>query len=188
MEGYLIGFLIIVGLLLGAYRKKENMTTCFETNTDGTTTPTTATTKPVTTSTAVATVSAVPLSGFDRAVKAYRDNYVSFKVTGKPEYKTAYTAAQGEIEKYIAESETKIKGDADYVSKFVRQYADSSQTLQGYKSKAQTIRTAGPRTQDEYTAEKKRHETPEKDMQPVYIKLVVAGLIAGVGVVALLLR
>lgn len=162
-EVYLIGAVIILGLLLWPRARREHLTT---------TTTTTTTTGPE----------------FDKVVKDYRDNYINFMTTGKPEYKTAYLSAQAQIEKYIKDAEAKIKSDADYMDKFIQQYAGSSTKLQGYKNQAEMVLNTGPGIGDQYRMEKKLREKMEVDLTPLYVKLGIAGLIAAVGIVALFLK
>lgn len=166
MEGYLVIFLIVAGLVLGAYMRKERLTM------DASRTAATRTFTPV------------AGSSFDKSIKAYRDNYLNYKLTGKQEYKTAYLSAQAVVEQYIADSEKKLKTDAEYVDKVVKDYANANPRLQAYKKDAQNVRAEGPVVEGQYMVEKKLREPQQVDMKSFYIKLGVAGLIMGVGLVA----
>lgn len=126
--------------------------------------------------------------GFDATIKVYRDNYLNFKTTGKQEYRIAYIMAQAQIEQYINEAEAKINKDGEEIKKFVQQYSDSGTKLQQYSSQANEVLRTGPEIGDQYTLEKKLREPVSVNMKPIYVKLVVAGLIALVGAVALLLK
>lgn len=174
MEGYLLVFLIAAALLVGAGGLTEHLSLQ-----GGQAAPDVP--PPV-----LRTTSTSP--EFDAAVKAYRDNYVAYKATGRQAYKTAYTAAQAQIEKYIRDSEAKIDKDARYVKKFVTDYANANDKLTSYKNQAAAVRTEGPVIEGQYIVEKKLKEQPKVDLTPLYIKLGVAVLILGVGLVAVFLR
>ncbi len=186
MEGYLVIFLIIVGLVLATSTYKEHLTQQTLRVIEERMRPPT---QRLTTSGVVSTTSRPPApDGLARAIRAYRENYVAYNVTGKEEHKTAYLAAQAQIEGFIQQAETKIDKDAKYVDGFVKQYASANRDLTRYKNMAEDIKRRGPEIEGQYMVEKKLNEPEEINMRPLYIRLAVAVLIAGVGVVALFLR
>jgi hypothetical protein len=186
MEGYLVIFLIIVGLVLGTSTYKEHLTQQTRRIIEERMRPPTqrVNTPGIVSTTIIPTAP----DGLRKAIQIYRDNYVAYSVTGKEEHKAAYQAAQARIERFIQDAETKIDKDAKYVDRFVKQYADANRDLTRYKNIAEDIKRQGPEVEGQYMVEKKLNEPEELDMRPLYVKLGVAVLIAGVGVVALFLR
>ena len=184
MEAYLLIFLIIGVLFLGTRSYKEHFTRSMLS-------AIAAARSPIPPAPALiaptSTVQTIP-DGMRRAIQAYRDNYVAYNVTGKEAHKTAYLSAQAQIERFIRDAETKIKNDAAYVDRFVKEHADANPELARYKGMAEDVRRQGPEIEGQYMVEKKLREPIEVDMKPFYIKLAVALLIGGVGAVALFLR
>lgn len=174
MEAYVIVAAIVAGLLLNAWnQQREHLTMDVQ--------------RAATNVPALSPSVRTPPS-FDNVIKLYRDNYLSYKMTGRNEHKNAYLMAQAQIEKYINDAQAKVNSDAQVAKKFVQDYANSSTQLQSYKDQASTMLRTGPELGDQYMLEKKIRDPIPVDMKPLYIKLGVAGLIAAVGVVALLLK
>jgi hypothetical protein len=184
MEAYLLIFLIIGVLFLGARNYKEHLTQLTARAAEAGRPPIPR----VATSVASTTVTQTIPDGMRRAIQAYRDNYVAYNVTGKEAHKTAYLSAQAQIERFIRDADTKIQRDAAYVDRFVKEYADANPELLRYKRMAEDVQRQGPEIEGQYMVEKKLNEPVEVDMKPFYIKLAVALLIGGVGAVALFLR
>lgn len=125
-------------------------------------------------------------SNFRQALEVYRTNYLEYKVTGQAEYKTAYESAQRVIEEYLANLQKKIGNDASYVDSFVKQYANSNQTLMELRDRSRAIQKEGPILQDQYDVKRRLAESPPSpviDYTSYYIKggLIVAAVgIAGI--------
>lgn len=120
---------------------------------------------------------------FRQALEVYRTNYLEYKVTGKPEYKVAYENAQSVIEQYLANLQKKIGNDASYVDNFVKQYANSNETLMKLRDQSRAIQKEGPALQDKYDATRRIQEKPAEptDYTSFYVK---GALIAGVASIA----
>ncbi len=124
---------------------------------------------------------------FGQALEIFKTNYVQYRTTGRPEYKTAYEGAESWISQYLQSMSREIESSAASVNKFIQDNVDANPELVQLQSRFRTIRNEGPAVQDTYaTVRRVNKEVPDVDYTEFYVK---AGLIVGfVGMIALFAR
>jgi hypothetical protein len=119
-----------------------------------------------------------PNTTFNQAVEIYRTNYTNYRATGNPSYKIAYENAEKWIQLYLQEKQKQVSETATDINGFVQEYATANPELATLKNQFQTIRTVGPKLEDQYIQTKRiNEEVPQEDMTSYYVKAaIVVGL------------
>jgi hypothetical protein len=114
---------------------------------------------------------------FAQALELYRTNYVQYRTTGRSEYKIAYENAERWIQLYLEQFTNQITSGREFVNTFLRNYSTANPDMETLRTRFQTIRTEGPKIEDEYLTLKRLNEqTPEPESTSYYVK---AGILAG---------
>lgn len=122
------------------------------------------------------------MASFDDLLELYRTNFVNYKVTGIPAYKSVYERAQDSIERHLQVLTAKLQADSQYINETVDKYQQTNPELTKLSKEMKTIQKTGPELQDQYETQKRIKGEP--DTTYLYIKGgVVIGLI-GIGVLA----
>jgi len=122
---------------------------------------------------------------FSQALELFKQNYVQYRATGKPEYKIAYENANAYITSYLNSMQQRVANDRDVVTKFVTDYSNANPDLDVLKSRFRAIRTEGPAVQDQYTTVRRvKTEVPEVSYTDVYVKLGLVVALIGLLIVA----
>jgi hypothetical protein len=125
----------------------------------------------------------------DEALRAYKDNYVQYKITGNQAYKVAYENAEAWMKKYVEDKEKETEEQSRTINGFVKKYTDTNPEIARLGTEMKTIRKEGPRLQDRYATEQKINadSAEQIDMTPYYVKTGVAAAILGVLITVTLL-
>jgi hypothetical protein len=122
------------------------------------------------------------MASFEDLLELYRTNFVNYKVTGIPAYKSVYERAQDSIERHLQVLSAKLQADSQYINETVDKYQKTNPELAKLSKEMKSIQQEGPKLQDKYETEKRLQAAP--DTTYLYIKGgVVLGLI-GIGVIA----
>jgi CHASE3 domain sensor protein len=118
----------------------------------------------------------------DEALRAYKDNYVQYKITGNQAYKVAYENAEAWMKKYVQDKEKQTEEQSHAIDGFVKNYAETNPEILRLGSEMKNIRKEGPRLQDRYATEQKINKQGEEtlDMTPYYVKTGIAAAVLGV--------
>jgi chromosome segregation ATPase len=118
----------------------------------------------------------------EEALRAYKDNYVQYKMTGNQAYKVAYENAEAWMKTYIAQKEKETEEQSRTINGFVQKYTDTNPEIARLGTEMKTIRKEGPRLQDRYATEQKINadSAEQLDLTPYYVKTGVAVGILGV--------
>jgi hypothetical protein len=123
-------------------------------------------------------------ASFREATDIYTYNYLQYKMTGNPAYKTAYENAKSWMDTYVAQKEKDIQQDSEYIKGFVKEYAQTNPEMVTLQSHMKRINKEGPAIQDRYITEQALKSTPPPlDMTPYYVKAGVVAALTGVLVV-----
>lgn len=127
-----------------------------------------------------------PTTTFNQALDIYKANYTNYRVTGNNAYKIAYENAERWIQLYLQEKQTLVSTTATEIDKFVQDYGTANPDLTRLKNQFQTIRTEGPKLEDQYIQTKRiNEEVPEEDNTTYYVKAaIVVGLLGIVAAVS----
>jgi len=123
------------------------------------------------------------------ALRAYKDNYVQYKITGNQAYKVAFENAEAWMKKYVEDKEKETEEQSRTINGFVKKYTDTNPEIARLGTEMKTIRKEGPRLQDRYATEQKINadSAEQIDMTPYYVKTGVAAAILGVLITVTLL-
>jgi len=118
----------------------------------------------------------------EEALRAYKDNYVQYKMTGNQAYKVAYENAEAWMKAYIENKEKETEEQSRTINGFVQKYTDTNPEIARLGTEMKTIRKEGPRLQDRYATEQKINadSAEQLDLTPYYVKTGVAVGILGV--------
>jgi chromosome segregation ATPase len=118
----------------------------------------------------------------DDALRAYKDNYVQYKLTGNQAYKVAYENAEAWMKQYVEKKEKETEEKSRTINGFVQNYTNTNPEIARLGTEMKTIRKEGPRLQDRYATEQKINSQSAEhiDMTPYYVKMGV--VVATVGV------
>lgn len=123
---------------------------------------------------------------FSHALELYRTNLVQYRVTGRPEYKTAYENAESWVRNYLNNVSAQITQKKSYVDSFLQNYSTANPDMDTLKTRFSEIRATGPQAQDDYMTIKRINDAEEipVDPYPYYVK--GGALLALVGAVFVL--
>ena len=127
-----------------------------------------------------------PNTSFNQAVDIYKTNYTNYRATGNPSFKIAYENAESWIQLYLQEKQKQVSTTATDINGFVQEYTTANPELTTLKNQFQTIRTQGPKLEDQYIQTKRiNEEVPQEDMTSYYVKAaIVVGLLGIAGAVS----
>lgn len=121
------------------------------------------------------------MATFEELLDLYRTNFVNYKVTGIPAYKSVYETAQSSIETHLKTLSAKLEADTQYINQTVSNYQQTNPELAKLSSEMKTIQAEGPKIQDKYLTQKKLQ--PEPDNTYLYVKGGIALGLLGIGVI-----
>lgn len=119
---------------------------------------------------------------FDDILEAFKKHTLNYKLTGNSAYKVAATNAEVWLDAYIKSITDATNGKADYVDKFVKEYANTNPELDKMAKQIKKVREKGPKLDNVLTTQleaKDRLAEPE-DMTTYYIKGGVVGTVLAI--------
>jgi hypothetical protein len=121
------------------------------------------------------------MATFEELLDLYRTNFVNYKVTGIPAYKSVYETAQSSIETHLRTLSARLEADSNYINQTVSNYEKTNPELVKLSTEMKTIQTEGPKLQDKYLTQKRLQ--PEPDTTHLYVKGGIALGLLGIGVI-----
>ena len=121
------------------------------------------------------------MATFEELLDLYRTNFVNYKVTGIPAYKSVYETAQSSIETHLRTLSARLEADSNYINQTVTNYEKTNPELVKLSTEMKTIQTEGPKLQDKYLTQKQLQ--PEPDTTYLYVKGGIALGLLGIGVI-----
>jgi hypothetical protein len=114
-------------------------------------------------------------------MRSYHDNYVQYKLTGAPKYKTAYEAAQTGLDTIVVAKNKSVESDAQNIQNTIG--ADAENKMKDVKSQAVHLGQGLVDEHDEETAAEMRlsgqsQPTSSPIFQYVAIGIMVATIAA----------
>jgi hypothetical protein len=121
---------------------------------------------------------------FDEILEAFKKHTLNYKLTGNFAHKMAASNAGRWLDSYIESVTNAAKGKADYIDKFVKEYADTNPELDKMTKQIKKVREKGPKLSDMLTTERESVKETEEpnDLTSYYIKAGVIG--TGLAIVA----
>jgi len=120
---------------------------------------------------------------FDDILEAFKKHTLNYKLTGNSAYKIAAANAENWLEAYIKSIQDAAKGKANYIDKFVKDYAETNPELDKMTKQIKNVREKGPKLDDMLTtereADKSEMEEPE-DLTTYYVKAGVVGTVLAI--------
>ena len=118
---------------------------------------------------------------FNTLMRSYHDNYVQYKLTGAPKYKTAYEAAQTGLDSIVVAKNKAVESDAENIQNTIG--ADAENKMKDIKSQSVHLGQGLVNEHDQEVAAEMRLGAPTQTastpiFQYVSIGIMVATIVA----------
>jgi len=118
---------------------------------------------------------------FNTLMRSYHDNYVQYKLTGAPKYKTAYEAAQTGLDSIVVAKNKAVESDAQNIQNTIG--ADAENKMKDIKSQSVHLGQGLVNEHDQEVAAEMRLGAPTQTasspiFQYVAIGIMVATIVA----------
>jgi len=123
-------------------------------------------------------------SQFNELTRSYHDNFLEYKVTGDPKYKTAYESAQTGIQSILATTQAEVTKQKNEIAAF---YASNpEESLNALRADSRELKSNLIAEDDEFTAANLR-EQPIVDMPSLTSQYISLGVLGALLIVLLTL-